>query len=170
MEVLRDLRPILEASGIQFPNISDKECWSSLASTAAGGGPFLIEPDTTDNLAQPTTYNLVILVGGSFRMEVGRGLVYPHQTMLNDVHINTSSYAVVKVDMVHDNSKDLTLKMPLDDTTLTMWDAVTRRIQWRWISIDIGPSTTASASTTLSQPNISPASMSPEARLSPIQD
>jgi hypothetical protein len=38
-------------------------------------------------------------------MEVGRGLVYPRQTMLDDVEINTSSYAVFKVDMVHENSK-----------------------------------------------------------------
>jgi hypothetical protein len=41
-EVLRDLRPILEASGIQFPNIgavmSDEERRSSLASTTAEGG------------------------------------------------------------------------------------------------------------------------------------
>jgi hypothetical protein len=41
-EVLGDLRPILEASGIQFPNIgavmSDEERRSSLASTAAGIG------------------------------------------------------------------------------------------------------------------------------------
>jgi hypothetical protein len=41
-EVLGDLRPILEASGIQFPNIgavmSDEERRSSLASVAAGGG------------------------------------------------------------------------------------------------------------------------------------
>jgi hypothetical protein len=64
-------------------------------------------------------------------MEVGRGLVYPRQTMLNDVQINTSSYAMVKVDMVHDNSKDLKLKVSLDDTTLTMCDAVARRVQWR---------------------------------------
>jgi hypothetical protein len=40
-------------------------------------------------------------------MEVGRGLVYPRQIMLDDNEINTSSYAVVKVDMVHENSKDL---------------------------------------------------------------
>jgi hypothetical protein len=42
-EVIGDLRPILEAQGIQFPDIggviSDKECRSSLASTAGGGGP-----------------------------------------------------------------------------------------------------------------------------------
>jgi hypothetical protein len=41
-EVLGDLRPILEASVIQFPNIgavlSDDEHRSSLASTVAGGG------------------------------------------------------------------------------------------------------------------------------------
>jgi hypothetical protein len=103
-------------------------------------------------------------------MEVRRGLVYPHQIMLNNVQIDTSSYAVVKVDMVHDNSKDLELEMPLDDTTLTMWDAVTRRVHWRWTSIDIDPLAAASTSTTPSHPNTSPASMSPEARLSPIQD
>jgi hypothetical protein len=62
-------------------------------------------------------------------MEVRRGLVYPCQTMLDDVQIDTSSYAVVKVDMVHDNSKDLKLKVPTDDTTLTMRNAVTRRVQ-----------------------------------------
>jgi hypothetical protein len=67
-EVLGDLRPILETSGIQFPNInavmSDEERRSSLASTTAGGGrphedlqaPVFgpsIELGTIDNLAQP---------------------------------------------------------------------------------------------------------------------
>jgi hypothetical protein len=65
---------------------------------------------------------------------------------------------MVKVDMVHDNSKDLKLKVPPDDMTLTMQDAVARRVQWRRTSIDIDPSVTTSAST-------SPASMSPEACL-----
>jgi hypothetical protein len=103
-------------------------------------------------------------------MEVGRGLVYPHQTMLDDIQIDTSSYVMVKVDIMHDNSKYLKLEMPPDDTTLTMRDAINRRVQWRWISIDIDPSAAASALTTPSQPNTSPASMSPEARLSPIRD
>jgi hypothetical protein len=48
--------------------------------------------------------------------------------MLNDIQINTSSYAMVKVDMMHDNSKDSNLKVPPDDTTLTMRDAVDRRV------------------------------------------
>jgi hypothetical protein len=61
-------------------------------------------------------------------MKVGRGLVYPRQTMLNDVQIDTSSYAAVKMDMVHDNSKDLKLKVPPTETTLTMRDAVARRV------------------------------------------
>jgi hypothetical protein len=64
-------------------------------------------------------------------MEVRRKLVYPRQTMLGNVQIDTSSYAVVKVHMVHDNLKDLKLEVPPDDTTLTMWDAVARRVQWR---------------------------------------
>jgi hypothetical protein len=174
MEVLGDLRSILEASGIQFPNIggvmSDEEHRSSLASTVARGGPSLIKPYTIDNLAQRIACNLILLARGSFRMEVGRGLVYLCQTMLDDVQIDISTSAVVKVDMVHDNSKDLKRKMPLDDTTLTMRDAVTRRVQWRWTSIDIDPSVAASASTTPSQLNTSPASMSPEALLSLIQD
>jgi hypothetical protein len=108
--------------------MSDKEHWSSLASTAAGSGP-LIEPDMIDNLAQPTTCSLILLVRGSFQMEVGRGVVYPRQTMLDDVQIDISSYAMVKVDMVHDNSKDQKLEVPPDDTMLTMWDAVTRMVQ-----------------------------------------
>jgi hypothetical protein len=171
-EVLGDLRLILEASGIQFPNIggvmSNEERRSSLASTEAGGGPS-IEPETIDNLVQPTTCNLILLIGGSFRMDVRRGLVSPCETMFDDVQIDTSSYAIVKVDMVHDNSKDLMLKMSVDDTTLTMRDAVTRRVQWRWTSIDIDRAT-ALAMTTPSQPNTSPASMPPEVRLSPIRD
>jgi hypothetical protein len=51
--------------------------------------------------------------------------VYPCQTMLDDILINTSSYVVVKVDMVHDNLKDLKFEVSQDDTTLTMRDAVT---------------------------------------------
>jgi hypothetical protein len=128
------MRLILEVSRIRFPNIdavmSDEERRSSLASTTAGGGRqhedlqasvsgSSIESDTIDNLAQPTTC-ILILFRGSFQMEVKRGLVYPCQTMLDDVQIDTSSYDVVKVDMMHDNSKDLKLEMPPDDMTLTM--------------------------------------------------
>jgi hypothetical protein len=100
-------------------------------------------------------------------MEVGRGLVYPRQTMLDDVQINASSYVVVKVDMVHENSKDLKLEVPPDDTTLTMWGAVTRRVQWGRTYIDVDPSAAASASTTLCQPNTAPTSIFPETRPSP---
>jgi hypothetical protein len=145
--------------------LSDEERRCSLASIAAGGGP-LIESDMIDNMAQPSTCSLILLVGGSFRMEVGRGLVYPCQTMLDDVRINTSSYAVV---MVHENSKDLKPELPPDNITLTMRHTVTRRVQWRWTFIDINPSAATSASTTPSQLNISPALMSPKARLSLIR-
>jgi hypothetical protein len=93
-------------------------------------------------------------------MEVERGLVYPCQTILDDVQIYTSSYAVVKVDMVHDNSKGLKLEVPPDDTPLTMWDVVARRVQWRRTSIVID---TAAAASML----MSPASMFPKARLPP---
>jgi hypothetical protein len=75
-------------------------------------------------------------------MEVGRGLVYPRQTILDDIEIDTSSYVVVKVDLMHENSKDMKLEVPPDNTTLTLWDAVTRRVKWRRTSIDVDPSTT----------------------------
>jgi hypothetical protein len=113
-----------------------------------------------DNLDKAIACGLMLLVGGSFRMEVARGLVYPYQTMLDGVQIDTSSYAVVKVDMVHDNSKDLKLEVPTDDTTLTMRDVVARRVQWRRTSIVIDLAAAASVST-------SPASMSPEVHLPP---
>jgi hypothetical protein len=122
----------LEAQVIQFPDIgeviSDEERRSSFASITTAGWPQRehrtpayvliegheqplpsIELDTIDNLAQPTACNLILMVRVSFRMEVGRGLVYPRQTMLDHIEIDTSSYAVVKVDMVHENSKDLKL-------------------------------------------------------------
>jgi hypothetical protein len=93
--------------------------------------------------------------------------VYPRQTMLDDIEIDTSSYAMVKVDMVHENSKDLKMEVPPDDTTLTMRDAVTRRVHWRQTSIDVDLSATTLAWTTPSQPNTSHASIFLEARLSP---
>jgi hypothetical protein len=86
--------------------------------------------------------------------------------MLDNIKINTT-YDVVKVNMVHDNLKDQKLEVPPDDTTLTMWDVVTRRVQWRQTSIDVDPSATASALTTPSQLNTSTTSIVPEARLSP---
>jgi hypothetical protein len=64
--------------------MSDEERRSSLASEVGGRRPQgeqhlpSIELDTIDNLARSTTCNLILLVGGSLRMEVGRGLVYPH--------------------------------------------------------------------------------------------
>jgi hypothetical protein len=61
-------------------------------------------------------------------MKVRKRLVYPHQTMLDDIEIDASSYAVLKVDMAHENSEDLKLEVPLDDAMMTMRDAVTRRI------------------------------------------
>jgi hypothetical protein len=71
-------------------------------------------------MAQPTACNLILLVGGSFQMKIERGLVYPRQIMLDDVKIDASSYVVVKVDMVHENSKDLKLEVPSDDMALTL--------------------------------------------------
>jgi hypothetical protein len=92
--------------------------------------------------------------------------------MLDDIQIDTSSYVVFKVDMVHENSKDLELKVPPDDIRLTLRDALTRRVQWRRTFIDVDSSTTASVLTTGSQTNTIPASIFLETRLSlsPIRE
>jgi hypothetical protein len=83
--------------------------------------------------------------------------VYPHQAMLDDVHINNGTYAVVKVDMVYVNAKNMKLEVPPDNTTLTLQDAINRRVMWM-SSIDVDPSVAASASTTTSQPHTAPGS------------
>jgi hypothetical protein len=68
---------------------------------------------------------------------------------------------------MHENLKDLKLEVPSDDTTLTMWDAVTRKVQWRRTSIDVDPSAAALVSTTASQLNTAPASIFPKTCPSP---
>jgi hypothetical protein len=39
-------------------------------------------------------------------MEVRKGIVYPRMYTLDDVLIDSVSFAVVKVDMVHENMKN----------------------------------------------------------------
>jgi hypothetical protein len=126
----------------------------------ATSGPSL-KPDTIDTLARPTPCNLIITISVDYRMEVGKGIVYPRMYTLDDVPIDNVSFTVVKVDMVHENAKKLNLEVAPDDTTLTMWDAVTKRVQWRRTSIDVDP-TAISALTTpsLSQQHTIP-SLSP---------
>jgi hypothetical protein len=138
---------------------NEEECKSSLTSTvvapntelldqaparsvpqenplAATSGPSL-EPDTIDTLAHPTPCILIITISGDYQMEVGKGIVYPKMYTLDGVPINSVSFDVVKVDMVHENVKNLNLEVAPDDTTLTLWDTVTKRVQWRRTSIDV---------------------------------
>jgi hypothetical protein len=106
-------------------------------------------------------------------MEIWKGIIYLRMYTLDDVPIDSVRFAMVKVDMVHENVKNLNLEVPPDDTTLTLWDAVTRRIQWRRTSIDVDP-TAISASTTpsLSQQHTIPSQSQPHTipSLSPLQN
>jgi hypothetical protein len=122
-----------------------------------------------DNLAQPTTCNCVIMVG--------KGLVYPHQTLLDDFQIEASSYAMVMVDMVHEKAKNMKLEVSPEDMLLTLRDAITRMVRWSKTPIDIDPSATASTSIIASQPHTAPGLIFPKPQLdqtqpcpSPIQD
>jgi hypothetical protein len=90
-------------------------------------------------------------------MEVGKGIIYPRMYTPDDVPIDSVSFAVVKVDMVHENAKNLNLEVAPDDTTLTMHDAVIRRVQWRRTSIDVDPAAIlASTTPSLSQQHTIP--------------
>jgi hypothetical protein len=69
---------------------------------------------------------------------------------------------------VHENMKNTKLEVMLDDITLTLWDAISRRVQWR-TSIDVDPSATALASTTASQPHTTPGLIFPKTQLHQMQ-
>jgi hypothetical protein len=86
------------------------------------------EVQAAGTLAHPTTCSLVVLVGGGYRMEIRKGLVYPNSARLDDVPVDNASFAMVKVDMVHEKAKNLKLKVPPGDTMLTLLDAITRRV------------------------------------------
>jgi hypothetical protein len=76
---------------------------------------------------------------------------------LDDVPIDSVSFAVVKVDMVHENAKNLNLDVAPNDTTLTLRDVVTRRVQWRRTSIDVDPVAISTSTTpSLSQQHTIP--------------
>jgi hypothetical protein len=164
IQLLGDLRPIFESQGLPVFDIgavgNEEERKSSLASTAtapnieladqaptesvpqenplvATSGPSL-EPNTIDNLAHPTPCSLIITISRDYQMEVWKGIIYLKMYTLDDVSIDSVSFVVVKVDMVHENAKNLYLEVAPDDTTLTLRDAVTRRVQWR-TSIDVDP-------------------------------
>jgi hypothetical protein len=68
-------------------------------SVGATSGPSL-ESDTIDTLAHPTPCNLIITISGDYRMEVGKGIVYPRMYTLDNVPIDSVRFVVVKVDMV----------------------------------------------------------------------
>jgi hypothetical protein len=95
-------------------------------------------------------------------MEVKNGMMYPHQNLLDDVQIDTSIYDMIKVDMVHKNTKNMKLEVPPNDMTLTLRDAITRRVQWRRTSTDVDPSAIATTSTTTTQLHTALGSIFPE--------
>jgi hypothetical protein len=138
----------------------------------ATSGPSL-EPDTIDTLAHLTPCSLIITISGDYRMEVEKGIVYPRMCTLDDVLINSVSFAVVKVHMVHENANNLNLEVAPNDMTLTLRDAVARRVQWRRTSIDVDPAAIlASTTPSLSQQHTIPCQSQPHIipSLSPPQN
>jgi hypothetical protein len=79
-----------------------------------------LEPDTIDTLAHPTPCSLIITISGDYRMEVRKCIIYLRMYTLDDIPIDSVSFTMVKVDMVHENVKNLNLEVAPDDTTLTL--------------------------------------------------
>jgi hypothetical protein len=130
-----------------------------------------LEPDMIDTMAHPTPCSLIIIISGDYRMEVGKGIIYPRMYTLDDVSIDNVSFNVFKVDMVHENMKNLNLEVAPDDMTLTLWDAVTRRVQWRRTSIDVDPAAISVSTTpSMSQQHTIPSQSQPHTipSLSPL--
>jgi hypothetical protein len=194
IQLLGDLRSIFESQGLIVPDIgavgNEEERRSSLTSTAvapnteladqvpagsgrpqenplvATSGPSL-EPDMIGTLAHPTPCKLIITISGGYRMEVGKGIVYSRMYTIDDVPIDSVSFVVVKVDMMHESVKNLNLEVPPDDTTLTLRDAVIRRVQWRRTFIDVDPATISVSTTpSLSQQHTIPSQSQPHTILS----
>jgi hypothetical protein len=63
---------------------------------------------------------------------------------------------VVKIDLLHEFTKDIKLDVPPDDMTTTLRDAVARRVQWQRAGIDIDPDDADSVRTTEPQPQSPP--------------
>jgi hypothetical protein len=59
---------------------------------------------------------------------------------------------------VHENVKNLKLEVPPDDTTLTLWDVVSRRVKWRRTGIYVDQVATLTL-TTPSQPQTAPVAL-----------
>jgi hypothetical protein len=64
-----------------------------------------LELDMINNLTHLTSCNFVVLVRGSYQMEVGKELVYPDLALLDYALIDSANFVAVKVDTVQENVK-----------------------------------------------------------------
>lgn len=97
--------------------------------------------DTIDRLTEPTPCSLVTTRGG-YQMKVAKGLVYPQQTILHSVPI-LFGYAVVKVEMVIDDAKDIELVPLPNDEIRTLGEAILQRIPWKRSGIVVNHTSSA---------------------------
>ncbi|KAG2561432.1 hypothetical protein PVAP13_8KG213701 [Panicum virgatum] len=142
-ELTQDILSMLASPGIQLQPFSRgpspapgrrSSCASASAADIRASMPPMPEDascfdDTIDRLTEPTPCSLVTTRGG-YQMEVAKGLVYPQQTILHSVLI-LFGYAVVKVEMVIDDAKDIELVPPPNDEIRTLGEAILQRIQWK---------------------------------------
>ena len=64
-------------------------------------------------------------------MEVAKGTVYPNVTTIYDSVPVGPDFAVVRIDVVHENSMDVQLEVQPDDLTRTLRDSQYTQLQWR---------------------------------------
>ena len=85
-----------------------------------------VEPDTINILNRPMHCRLFLEIGG-FKIEVVKGLVFPHDEFLIEDHPILPGYVAVRIDNMHENTTDMELEVQLDDWTRMLRDAQYRR-------------------------------------------
>ena len=103
-------------------------------------GDILDEPNTIDRLNNvPTPCSIITGNYSTLLIELAQGIVQPKDKECHTVPVQ-DGYVMVKIDFVHENSKDVALPIPLLEADIfTLGDAHTMRIQWKKSSILIPP-------------------------------
>src|SRR6185436_12885818 len=102
--------------------------------------PIFDEPDTIERLNNvPTPCSIITGSYSTLLFELAQGIVQPGDKECHTVLVQ-DGYVVVKIDFVHENTKDVALPIPLPEADIyTLGDARTMRIQWKKSGILIPP-------------------------------
>ncbi|KAJ1259013.1 hypothetical protein BS78_10G120800 [Paspalum vaginatum] len=112
-----------------------KETTHESAEKNDAGQDVQAKPDSIDLLTEPTACSLLIVLAGH-HIEVARGWVFPHQTVLHTTPL-LEDHVVVQVEYVHSNFANYALPVPHNDELTTIAQALMHRIRLRtWVLVN----------------------------------